>query len=491
MDKKKFLKTVLSFKINKNKKPFFTSKKIYNYLENLNQDSEIKKINTIISDIFKVPLDDIEFDLKKSFFRKINFVDGVFNSRFKFFYLLKDLTILICFITWYKFFSKNLNIKKKSIIFFDELDNEKHLSYYKKLNKKFNNSSIFFFKKKNIETRIKKKYQIINFKKLCIYNKLTLKNNFFIFFYLIIQILKNSYLNKINLFNVYNLLFFRIFKYDTIFFENRSKYYFSSKIINSSKIKHFFFKKYGGYKIAYIQKNLAELSISFFLTSDIFFSLGNFSTYQIHSLGSNIKKIVPVGSLFLESSYIGRKHKALDIDILNIGINWIHKNNVKLDNKIDINYYRHINWLKKISTKYPHLKILIKHHDNYQGDISENKIINGSNVDIIINDKNNTTYEYILRSKLIFSFGSTMILEAKSPGKYSYFLDPDGLNQSYFKFLKKGKSIKITSYAEFEKTIKKHFYKRGKNNFFSKNKLNNYYCLKSDKVSEKIFQNLV
>lgn len=80
MDKKKFLKTVLSFKINKNKKPFFTSKKIYNYLENLNQDPEIKKINTIISDIFKVPLDDIEFDLKKSFFRKINFVDIFFNQ---------------------------------------------------------------------------------------------------------------------------------------------------------------------------------------------------------------------------------------------------------------------------------------------------------------------------------------------------------------------------------------------------------------------------
>jgi hypothetical protein len=68
----------------------------------------------------------------------------------------------------------------------------------------------------------------------------------------------------------------------------------------------------------------------------------------------------------LESEIDKLNTKNDKIDILNIGINWAHRNhNPNIDNKIEKYYYDHLKWLKKISNEFPNLKILIKNYTNY------------------------------------------------------------------------------------------------------------------------------
>ena len=316
-----------------------------------------------------------------------------------------------------------------------------------------------------------------------------MNGNFFNLIKTILYILQISIKSGVNLFAIFNFLIFRIFKYEKIFKENKSQFYFSFKFYNSSSIKNFIFKKYGGKKVSYFQKNLAEMSICFFIKTDILFSLGKGTTHNIKKLGSVIKKIIPIGSLFLENNLNQvKKNLKNKIDICNIGINWAHRNHTSnIDNKIDENYYKHIKWLKKISLEFPDLKILIKHHQNYRGDKKEINILKGSSIDIIYDEKNKNTYQYLEDIKLITSFGSTMIIESKSLRKESFFLDPNKENQSYFKFLINSNQLRISSYIKFKNLVRKYLIIGKKNKI--KN-LNNF-CLNSSNVSKKIYRNLI
>ena len=96
-------------------------------------------------------------------------------------------------------------------------------------------------------------------------------------------------------------------------------------------------------------------------------------------------------------------------------------------------YYQHLHWISKICKKYPNLKILIKHHPNYKFDRKEHEIIKATNIQTIINpQKSFNSYHFLLKSKLILSFGSTMILEGLGLGKNCYYLDPDAKNSTFF-----------------------------------------------------------
>ena len=85
-----------------------------------------------------------------------------------------------------------------------------------------------------------------------------------------------------------------------------------------------------------------------------------------------------------------------------------------------------------------------------------------------------------------------MILESRSLNKNSFFLDPDGMNQSYFKLLKNDKDLRITSYEQFENVIEEKFEKLidmtvGSNRKFNKDD----FCLESSIVSERIYNYLI
>ena len=104
---------------------------------------------------------------------------------------------------------------------------------------------------------------------------------------------------------------------------------------------------------------------------------------------------------------------------------------------------------------------------------------------MVKSDNSLGTYGYLDNSKLITSFGSTMILEALSINKNCFFLDPKMQNVSFFESIKDSEKIRIKSYHEFENLVrniviekKKHFI----------NLQSSLYCKDSSNASDEIFK---
>ena len=83
-----------------------------------------------------------------------------------------------------------------------------------------------------------------------------------------------------------------------------------------------------------------------------------------------------------------KKKLSKDIDVLYVAGNGLFNNSyydVYETHKAD--YIEHLNWLAKISLKFPKIKVRFKHHsNNYAND--ENKILKDSNVKFINQLKN-------------------------------------------------------------------------------------------------------
>ena len=95
----------------------------------------------------------------------------------------------------------------------------------------------------------------------------------------------------------------------------------------------------------------------------IFFLLGNESHKKAIVSSGNFKKIIPVGSLFMENIFYKKKiKKKIDFDLLNVisdGPNF--SDGFKNYNK---NWIEHLSWLKKLSGEDKKLKIVIKRKPN-------------------------------------------------------------------------------------------------------------------------------
>ena len=478
-----YQKNFLNYRTNRSTDPKSTCYNLKNYIDNLAQDDNFKFITSNLGNIFDIPDQVIEFDLKKRLFFSFHFTKGQFSKRFELSYLIKDLINLITFCFWTLIFSKKLKIKNNVDIIFDDLDNFNHQNFFKKLSNKFD-SFLFIIKKKT------SKKNFLNFSRFSIYNSNIARKNFISLVSFICSLLIISFKNKINFLFLINALIFKIYKYDKIFSENKADFLFSNKFYTTSSIKNFIFKKKGGIISACTQKNILEFSISFYINVDILFSLGEKTTNFIKELGAEINDIVPVGCIVLENNYLDIYHKEKlsplkKIDILNIGVNYSHSyDRMFIDDKHFRNYYRHIYWLKKISNKYPFLNIIIKHHDNHQGDKLENKILKNSNVKIIVKSDNlYGSYGYLENSRLITSFASTMILETLSLKMNSIFLDPFKRNLSFFESLSPCDEIRVKSYSEFEGLVQKVVIEANDLSFIK----GNLYCKNSSNTSKEIF----
>ena len=77
-----------------------------------------------------------------------------------------------------------------------------------------------------------------------------------------------------------------------------------------------------------------------------------------------------------------------------------------------------------------------------------------------------------------------MVLESVGHGKIGYYLDPNLQNDHFFEGLDQANPIRIRSYSDFK--IKMLDALKNKN-YQINNDDRNFFCLKSDKVSERIF----
>ena len=239
-------------------------------------------------------------------------------------------------------------------------------------------------------------------------------------------------------------------------------------------------------KTSCFQKNICTLSISCFIYSDIFFSLGNNQGKICNDLGGEIKFFKPVGSFVMENNWFKQKKnfsKIPNIDILIIGINAPWPRGC-INNDYHNSYYKKfIPWIKKIANDFPDKKIFYKHHRDFLGDARETKILSDSNIKIIIGDKSlNSSYAWAFKSKIILSFASTMIVELLGSNKEAYFIDPDGINNQWYYGIKKIKKYRINTYKNLKRVIRQNKTR----NVSVKNR--NFYCLDSKNTKKNISQ---
>ena len=187
---------------------------------------------------------------------------------------------------------------------------------------------------------------------------------------------------------------------------------------------------------------------------------------KLIGLGGKINFSQGVGSLKMEHLLdykLAKDNKKYFSDILIIGINitdWYYTSNLTAEA-----YKKFLNLVKEISLTFPKKKIIYKHHSNFKWNKFEEKILKKSNVKIIIDKKEignkieyisnvllkriinffslqskldtkfNSlfygSYYYLLNSKFIISFGSTMVLEAKGESKNTFFINPGSLENPY------------------------------------------------------------
>ena len=306
------------------------------------------------------------------------------------------------------------------------------------------------------------------------------------FLYFVILLFCISVLSFKNYYFIFFEIIYKLLKYDYIFKSIISKSYIQSKFYDTSILKNYLFKINGGKITSCTQKNLLEVGLSSFIFTDIFFSIGKNTGNLLKKLDGNCKKIYPVGSLYMESDWFKKKKDLKNIqktDLLILGINTVLRHHkFHITDAFDKNYYKFIEWVAVFSQKFPKLRIVIKHHGNFPYDPKESEIIKKTNIKLQVeNNSINGSYANAFQSKVLCSFGSTMIFELLGHNVPGYFIDPSFENQQFFELLPQSKKWRIKNYREFERKILKVINSK---KMEIKNK--NFYCLNSNEVSKRI-----
>ena len=139
-------------------------------------------------------------------------------------------------------------------------------------------------------------------------------------------------------------------------------------------------------------------------------------------------------------------------------------------------YLEHLNWLKNLLKTFPNLKIIFKHNSNNINNFEKN-YFKDTKVEFV--DQALNTYDLATKSKLILSWGSSMILELKSITNNAYYLNPLMKNIQFLNDLRKKELICITSYKDL---LKKTYNLES----YLIDEPNTNFCLRSDNVNENI-----
>lgn len=485
------------FNFDLHKDPYNNLRKLKIFIDLHVKNKKITDFLYLLSLIFDCPKNILDLKLKKLIFNKYNFSKKKFilnNSKGA---ILKDFLLFftILFVTF--FFSKLPHKKKKYDIIYDNIDDYNQFFKYKKLSSKFD--SALYVCKKNFylhyfEEQIYREgifdFYLDNF----FLNSVNLIKLYFC-------LLKYSFSSNENYINLFNILLISILKNQYFFLRVNSKYLINDRFYLTCPIRNFFFKKNDGIISGCTQLHHYEPSIGFYCDIDVLFTFGNeeITKKRMRSFGGRVIHSHPIGSLQMEhlffgnkKFYVNKKHYKKKIDILFIGLNkanWYYLPNVKKQ------YTKCLIWIRNLSNKYPELTIKIKHHSNSSVDPIEEKIFRNSNVKIIKKnydlkkikgDKNtnkisyyNKSYEYLIRSDTILSFGSTMVLESNSLGKKVYFCNPNLESTNFFLYCNYLNNFIIKDYKELIKKVN------------SKKKDYTKICLDSRLVSDRIFNYLI
>ena len=509
-----------SFQINKKNDAFENILQVKNITEQYVGNKFLSLLIENYSKLFDCPKNVLSHKAKQILAAKFNYKIGRFSINYSYFSVILDFFAINTLLILLKIFKKKIKPEKYDIIL-DDVEHINQLFLFKKLLSKFKKSIVFskrVFFNNNKEI---KKFKI-KFSHFFLLDKESLNIDLISFIKINLNILKQSHNNKINLFIIFKPVLYSLLKYNYFFKKYNAKFLIHDRFYRTCPIRNYIFKKNGGKKICLTQIHLCANNLSLFVDIDQLFSFGDetFSKQKFIKLGGKVNETFPIGSIKMESLFHEENSKNLieKFDIVFIGINlhnWINESD-----ETNKNFYRVIEWLKKISIKYPEYKILIKHHASWWGDSKEKQIIKNSNIktflkenhptkienlinnhffskfkiflkNIYIGDnslkyKENESYYFLNQSKINLSFGSTMIIEAVGNNKSSYFVDPDLKNSSHFSELAHLDPLRISSFNMLENIIKTKI----ENSSVDKNLNKKVICLESNNTSDRIYNYL-
>ena len=472
-----------------------TGQNVYNIVKNLtlfiekfvNKNLNIQNLLNELSQTLEIPKSVLEKRTNQILYRSYEFQKKKFNLKKSLISIFYDFLISLGVILL--LLINTVIYKKKKLQRFDlvcdNICSETDLKRHELLSKNFDTTLLLGYKNLKLyysNTKfINVRNEFFNF----IAIDLSLKQRLNLF-YLLLKSLLISLFKGFNLILIFKILVYDYIKYKKIYSQYSAKYYFNYKFYDTNPLQNYLFKKAGGEKTSCFQKNICTLSISCFIYVDIFFSLGKDQGKICNDLGGQIDSFQPVGSLFMEHGWFKQKKdliKIPDVDILIIGINAPWPTGCINDDFHESYYNKFILWLKKLSEDFPTKKIYYKHHSYFKGDSKEKDILAKSNIKVIVDDNSiNSTYGWAFKSKIIFSFASTMIVELLGNEKQAFFIDPGGINFQWFYGIKNLENYKIKTYNDLKRICLDENPK--KNNFINENK--SFHCLPSHNTSEII-----
>tara|TARA_Y100001970_G_scaffold105894_1_gene132677 strand:- start:9577 stop:11067 length:1491 start_codon:yes stop_codon:yes gene_type:complete len=487
------MKKIKLFKSSKNKDLNYRNNELLNFIDLESQDKDYNSILKWLSNKIDIPEDILRKETKIFLHRNYIAGKGEFSSIFYLKNLFKSILRFFGFFVWIYIFrkpEKKIKTYEVEIIVDDVLDQIEAKNFIT-LKKYF--SKVLFISKKNLSNE----FDFISFNYKNLNRKILFSKNFNIFFQGFYLIFKNSIKCKINLFDIILHLIKQVYKCENLFTKIKSDYLIQLRPYGTSEIKRHIYHKHGGKYVSVIQKNPEQLmrqgGIAY---ADILFSLGLKTGENAVQSGGNYDKIVPVGSLVMESWYFNSNindNKIPSYDLINLIANYSQFSDGS-ENYLAC-YYKHCDWLKRFSNEFPKLNVAIKRRP---GDgIDKNKdflnFFRNSKVKIItgsesFSDKKSYetfakhSYHYANKAKVICTWQSTVGLELIGNGKPCIFMNPGGNNISVLPNNNIYNKIKVQTYEEFKKTYFEIV--DGSSKMFSLN--NEDYCLKSDKVSERI-----
>ena len=428
---------------------------LVDYINKKVKTDNFQKLIRIISNTFGIPLEKVEFEIKKNLVENHNFQIGKFSKKFNLVFMpISVIKYLTSFFYILIFSSKYKNPPEKCEIVFDEILSDDERKRVLPLLNKFETYRIIT--EKNYENN---KHSFIYRKQIGACRKFILSHLFQIIFNNLFLSIFLSFKENTNLVPLILGQIKKIIKYETIFQNIQAKYLIQERPYTTSAIKNFIFKKYGGQTTCCTQRIIFHLGqTGFYINTDILFSLGKETSKILELTGSEIVKICPVGSMYFSNKWINSKKIATEkIDIIHLSGN--DSPSFQTDSKYLNNYYEQLTWLKKLSIDFPLLKVVLKHHEgNKFNDAKELNILKGSNIKRLSGPtepgKVNYSYGYAINSRIRLTWASTMAYELLGHGYSCFFLDPNLENSAFLHEYDYNKSYRIPSYISLKNKVR-------------------------------------
>jgi len=478
-----------NFEIKKNQDSFDIFLSIKEYIEGFTDQNFLSKHFEKCEEILKCPKNILKLKFKKLIYNSFDHKEKKILISSSYLNIFKDYFFFVFSFSVILILNRSKNKNKKYDLIIEDIEDINQIERFKKLYSRFEKILVIYKHSKFNDLNKIKDYSFdkINSKHIIPNNSFT-KDQFFKSIKFITNILLLSLKEKTNFVFFFRIIFFSFVKNNTLYKKNTAKFLIHDRIYATCPIRNYLFKKHGGKFTACTQLHLAEAGLSLYTDIDILFLLGNENDTKkkVEILGGNIGKTFVTGSHKMESNFFSEKTKKINfakIDLLIIGINlnhWIYNSE-----RVFNGYYKYLEWIKKFSIENQNLNIVYKHHSNFIKDEKESQILKNTNIKMVIKSPTGeNSYDYLDNSKMIVSYGSTMILEGRSMNRNCFFLDPDSSATTFYKHLGYLNNIILNTYQDFEAVSKKVI----NDETLTRKIDSNSFCIKSNNVSDKIYE---